>query len=293
VVSRRDTVRLPDGRHLAYDDTGDPAGRPLLFFHGLGASRRARHPDDGLAAAAGVRLITVDRPGIGGSDPMPGRRLLDWPADVATLASALDLDRFPVAGWSSGGPHALACAARLGSRITRVGLLSSAPPFHGPDARTYLDAGWRRIRFLATYAPWLVRRFFERMAQRVHSDPERVLTESMREMPDPDRALLEQPAVRAVVLEATVEAFAQGGTGVAADAIAVARPWGFALEDVQAPVLLWHGEQDRTWPPAVGRYLAARLPRCESSFPPDQGHLAFVAVWSEMLYRLAEPSSTA
>src|SRR5207245_3071247 len=111
MIARRNDVRLPDGRRLAYDDAGDPAGRPLLFFHGLGASRRARHPDDGVAAGLGVRLLTVDRPGIGGSDPLLRRRLLDWPGDVAALADELGLDRFAVAGWSAGGPHALACAA--------------------------------------------------------------------------------------------------------------------------------------------------------------------------------------
>jgi pimeloyl-ACP methyl ester carboxylesterase len=286
VVTRRDEVRLADGRRLAYDEAGDAAGRPLLFFHGLGSSRRVRHPDDGIAAGIGVRLLTLDRPGIGGSDPLPGRRLLDWPADVASFAAELGLDRFAVAGWSSGGPHALACAAALGPRISRVGLFSSAAPFQGPDSRSYLDPGWRRIRLLATYAPWLVRRFFERMAQRVHADPERVLEESIVEMPLPDRALLEQPELRAVVLQATVEAFAQGGTGVAADAIAVARPWGFALEELRTPVLLWHGEEDQTWPPAVGRHLAARLPRCEPAVLPGQGHLAFVAVWREALERM-------
>jgi pimeloyl-ACP methyl ester carboxylesterase len=286
VVTRRDEVRLADGRRLAYDEAGDAGGRPLLFLHGLGSSRRARHPDDGIAAGVGVRLLTVDRPGTGGSDPVPGRRLLDWPADVARFASELGIERFALAGWSSGGPHALACASALGPRISRVGLFSSAAPFHGRDSRMYLDASWRRIRLLAAHAPWLVRRFFERMAQRVHADPERVLEESMVEMPPADRALLEQPELRAVVLQATVEAFAQGGAGVAADAIAVARPWGFELEAVRTPVLLWHGEEDRTWPPAVGRHLASMLPRCEPAFLPGQGHLAFVAVWREALERL-------
>jgi pimeloyl-ACP methyl ester carboxylesterase len=293
MIASRDHVVLPDGRRLAYDEAGDPAGRPVLFFHGLAASRRVRHPDDGIAAALGVRLLTIDRPGIGDSDPLPRRRLLDWPADVATFASELGLDRFAVAGWSAGGPHALACGALLGTRVTRVGLLSSAPPFHGPHSRTYLDPGWRRVRFLAGHAPRLLRRFFERQAQRVRSDPERVLEDSMRDMPAPDRALLEQPPVRAVVLQSTVEAFAQGGAGVASDAIAVARPWGFGLEEVETEVVLWHGEADATWPPAAGRHLASRLPRCEATFLPDQGHLAFVAVWDELLRRLSGDSGHA
>jgi pimeloyl-ACP methyl ester carboxylesterase len=290
VIARREGLRLPDGRRLAYDEAGDPAGRPLVFFHGLGSSRRARHPDGGIAAGLGVRLLTIDRPGIGESDPLPRRRLLDWPADVAAFASELGLDRFAVAGWSSGGPHALACAVRLGPMVTRVGLLSSAAPFQGRRARTYLDSSWRWIGWMAAHAPGMVRRFFDRMARRVQSDPEGVLDRSIREMPPADRLLMEEPAVRAMVLEATLEAFAQGGVGVASDAIAVARHWGFELAEVETPVLLWHGEDDRTWPPAVGRYLAAGLPRCQATFLPGQGHLAFVTVWRQLLEGLTQPA---
>src|SRR4051812_41374355 len=92
------TIPLPDGRHLGIYEHGDPTGRPLLLFHGLGACRLMRHPDESIARRLGVRVIGVDRPGLGFSDRQPGRNLLDWPTDVSDLADALALERFAVMG---------------------------------------------------------------------------------------------------------------------------------------------------------------------------------------------------
>src|SRR6266496_2748375 len=89
-------IRLRDGRSLAYAEWGDPAGRPVLHFHGIPGSRFERHADDGLYARLGLRYITIDRPGYGRSDPKPGRTFLDWAADVEQLADALEIDRFHI-----------------------------------------------------------------------------------------------------------------------------------------------------------------------------------------------------
>ena len=104
-------IRLSDGRRLGYSEYGDPHGRPVLFFHGFGTSRVICPPDDALARSVGARLIAVDRPGIGLSDPLPGRRLLDWPADVAQLANQLQLDRFAIGV----GPVAVRTPPRVAS----------------------------------------------------------------------------------------------------------------------------------------------------------------------------------
>jgi len=109
-------LTLADGRELAYEVWGDPAGRPVFFQHGTGDSRLARHPDDTLTASLGVRLVTADRPGVGRSTPLPGRTLLDWVPDASAVVDALGIDTFAVAGWSGGGPHALAIAHELPAR---------------------------------------------------------------------------------------------------------------------------------------------------------------------------------
>ena len=109
-------VKLPDERKIAYQEYGDPHGYPVFFFHGWIGSRLDFAPNDAIAAEAGARVISIDRPGCGPSDFKTDRRLLDWPTDVASVADALDIDRFAVCGHSFGGPYALACAHELPER---------------------------------------------------------------------------------------------------------------------------------------------------------------------------------
>jgi len=120
-------LELRDGRVLGYAMWGDPGGQPVLLFHGSPASRLFV-PDPALTAAVAVRLITVDRPGYGRSDPKPGRDVLDWPPDVEELADTLALPPFPIVAHSSGGPYALACALALPRRVSRIVLASSVAP---------------------------------------------------------------------------------------------------------------------------------------------------------------------
>src|SRR5205823_6605134 len=119
---------LSGGRRLGYADWGDPDGRPLLFFHGTPASRLAVEWADGSAAEHGIRLLSLDRPGHGLSDPAPGRSLLDWARDIDAFADALGLERFAVAGWSGGGPYVLACAYALTDRLADAVVLSGCGP---------------------------------------------------------------------------------------------------------------------------------------------------------------------
>ena len=113
--------RLSDGRRLAYEDLGDPGGLPVFVFHGSPSCRLAPGLYPGEPIPSNVRLIAPDRPGFGQSDPQPGRTLADWPDDVAALADAIHLDRFYLAGGSSGGPAVLACGWKLSDRVVIPG----------------------------------------------------------------------------------------------------------------------------------------------------------------------------
>lgn len=121
-------LRLAGGRRLGYAELGDAEGIPVVWCHGGLSSRLDALPAEPAARALGVRLIAPDRPGIGSSDRVPGRTLLDWPADVSELATALGIDRFAVLGWSLGGPFAAACAFALSDRVTTLGLVAPCLP---------------------------------------------------------------------------------------------------------------------------------------------------------------------
>ncbi len=124
---------LRDGRRIAYGEWGDRSGWPIILCHGAPGSRLFG-PDSKTTAEAGVRLITADRPGYGGSDPQPGRQIRDWPVDVEELTAALSIDEFDVAGHSSGGPYALACASTFPGRVKRVALISCIAPYGEPSS---------------------------------------------------------------------------------------------------------------------------------------------------------------
>ena len=125
------TVRLADGRVIAVEEYGDPAGVPVLYFHGWPASRL----EAGLIPDLPVRMLALDRPGYGRSTPKRGRTLMDWPADVAAVADRLGLDRFHVVGLSGGGPYAAACALALPDRVLGVAMVCPVPPPHGVHPR--------------------------------------------------------------------------------------------------------------------------------------------------------------
>ena len=274
------TIRVRDGRQLGYAEYGDPCGAPVLHFHGHPGSRLEAALLEGAAQEVGVRVIGVDRPGMGLSTPLPKRRLLDWPDDVVDLADALGLERFAVEGISGGGPYAIACAAAIPERLTSCGILAGV----GPVAEFGTTGMMRTNRiqfFIARRLPWVLRPAFWLVLGRHHAaaDDEVKLdafaTQLVGSFPEVDRQVLTTRGVRLAYARSVLEAFRQGSRGAAWDAVIYARPWGFRLGDVQAdPVLLWHGGRDVHVPIRIGRAVATAIPRCDAHFLPEEGHIS-------------------
>ena len=261
------TAALPDGRTLAYVECGAPDGRPVFSFHGLPGSRLQRHPDESIARGAGARVIHVDRPGFGRSTPRPGRTLADWPHDVAALADRLGLERFAIAGTSGGGPYAAACAAHLGSRVTRTAIVSGVGP-PGSMAAGTMTAAARLGFFLAPRAPWTMRGTIAPIARLAMRAPSRYIAALAWYMSPPDRPILARPEVRAVLAQDLREAFRQGARALVDDLVLLARPWGLSWDRVAGPVVLWHGEDDWMIPPGASPRSNARSPaRGRATFP--------------------------
>jgi pimeloyl-ACP methyl ester carboxylesterase len=283
ILGSDQAIRLTDGRRLSFAEYGVPDGKPILLFHGIPGSRLLRHPDDGIAKGLGVRLIVPDRPGMGGSDPQPGRTFLDWPADVLALAEALGLGRFAVVGISGGAPYAAACGARLAARLTAVGIFSGVGPLDAPGAMKGMLPTNRMGYRVARRMPWAVwRRVFGLYYGGVREHPEKLARATRRE-PEADRRMLAQPGVREMLTEMFEEAFRQGTEGPAWEGWLLARPWGFSLAEVGAPVYLWQGEADVVVTAAMGRYMAGEIPHCEGRFLEGEGHLLWLARWEEVL----------
>lgn len=286
VHSREGAIRLRDGRTLAYVESGNLEGMPVIFMHGNPGSRYMRHPDDGLTASLGVRLITPDRPGYGKSDFKKGRTLLDMPADVEQLANALGLGRFAVMGVSAGGPYVAACAYRLGERLTGAAIVSGSAPFNRSGAMAGVNRDYRAAYSMAMWPGWLLLPVMSLHDQTVRRKPERALETLMKECSADDRALLSDPAIAAQVKGFRFEASRQGVQGMIQEARLLTSPWGFPLEDIRIPVHLWYWEGDSIVPLQMGRYLHARIPSTVPHFLQGGGHFSLYSHWKDILASL-------
>jgi pimeloyl-ACP methyl ester carboxylesterase len=280
---REDSIRLKDGRRLAFAESGDPAGAPVILLHGNPGSRYMRHPDEGLTRRLGARLITPDRPGYGLSDYQPERRLLDFPSDIEQLADRLGLDRFALVGLSAGGPYVAACARRLGERITRAAIVSGAAPFNRPKATEGVNGDYRKAFSLAGWPEWLLQPVMAMHDWSVRRDPERALAATLAQCSADDRATLSDPVIAAQVQGWRREATRQGVRGMRREAQILVAPWGFRLEEIRPEVHLWYWEGDSITPPQMGRYLAARIPRAIPHFLPRGGHFSIFTHWEVIL----------
>jgi pimeloyl-ACP methyl ester carboxylesterase len=258
------TIRLTDGRTLGYAEYGDPSGKPVLFFHGATLSRLFGAAADASARRIGVRLIAPDRPGIGLSDPEPGRTMLDWAADVGELADRLDLARFSVLGHSLGGAYVLACAYAMPKRLIGAGVAAGAIPV-GPKGE---------LPPLLRMSPTLVAILLSTMTRLLMFGPQWLRQKMRAADPPSDRELFASPEFAAIVERSVLEGLRRGVRGIRTDAAVLAKPWGFDFEDLQVPVHLWYAELDSMVPFALGKKLAAAIPQSVSRFSSAQGHMS-------------------
>ena len=276
-------LELSDGRALGYAIWGDPQGQDVLLFHGAPSSRMFA-PDPTVTAARGVRLVTVDRPGYGRSDPRRGRQILDWPADVAHLADALDLQRFAVMAHSSGGPYALACALAMPERVSRVVLASCVSPLDEvtPDLVGIGDDEQRLVE-LSRSDPEGAAAMIAESASWLLEEPDRFLSVPR---PEPDLRLLQEPPVREMFAASVREAVRCGLDGYISDEVLERRPWGYRLGEVKLPVFVWHGARDGYIPQVHAETMASLLPNSRLRLDSELGHGLVLARWDDILKEL-------
>ena len=271
------TITLRDGRSLTWEEQGDPGGTPVLTLHGSPGSRLTRPPIDDRLQRAGIRQITFDRPGYGGSDPLPGRRVVDVAADTEDLLDALGLDRVAVWGGSGGGPHVLALATALAHRCTVVHCDVGPGPAAEMGHEAFLDGmdpeNVRRFRTAMGGREAAAEEFgrdLHRLVDQVRTDPGTLFAEM--DLPASDRAILRD--LGASIAPGIIESARQGPWGFVDDFIAIGEPWGFDPAGAGAPVIISYGRDDVNVPAAHGDWLAAHVPAIDVRVTTGRGHLA-------------------
>jgi pimeloyl-ACP methyl ester carboxylesterase len=269
------TLSRTDGRHVAWAEWGDPQGEPVLFLHRNPGSRLL-DPDSNATASAGIRLITIDRPGYGRTDPVADPTRSAVASDVRAVVGEIGVDDVALIGWSGGGMFALEAAAALGRRLHSLSLVCTP----APDEEI----------------PWVPDDFRGLMAQ-VASDPAQALASITSacgfyaESPEAavesdsgpaDAEVRAQPGIAEALRTMMREGARQGAVGMAADIVAASRGEPLPLAEIQTPVRLWYGDADWVGP-EHGRWYADRFANAQLQIIPGAGHLLPLTNWRAIL----------
>ena len=272
MAALRTSIRLRDGRRLAWREYGNVSGVPIIFCHG-NLNSRLFEPSWGATeeqtASADARVIAVDRPGYGASDFLCGRSYMSWPDDIAQLVAHLNLGRYAILGFSSGGPNAMAIAASASASVSGRGAVACG--LISPDGPYRKIGGDRMVKRIYGTREHTLAAFTER-TERVHAE----MLAGYKKMKKKDR--------RQVALRDLEEAVLQGlDKGPAQDGLLESGDWGFELSDIKIPTFLWHGEADEDVPVEVGHYVADGIAGCTSNFIPGENHTLLRRHWKPIL----------
>lgn len=274
-------VTTPDRRTLTYLDVGDADGPLVIHNHGGPSSRLEARLLADAALRNRLRLVCVDRPGMGQSSPQKARTYSGWAADMVTVADALGYQRFGVTGWSEGGPWALAAAAYIDpARLRHVSSIAggSYGTFGDNWAAQYLskiDALGGKLAlhfkpgFRLMYAALglTAKRFRRSFVQQVR-----------KPLNDYDQQILLRPEVASAFGDSCAEGFAQGSDGLVRDAELLYRSWAFDVKTVERPVHMWQGLDDKLVPDPINKAVADAMPGAVWHPVAGAGH--FIAVGS-------------
>lgn len=281
--------QLSDGRKLGYDERGPADGKPLIYFHGSPSSRveSTLYVSDELLKSLGVRLIAVDRPGLGLSDFQPNRRILDFPKDILALADCLNIERFSVLAYSLGGPYGLACALATPERLNKVGIVSGAAMFTEPELMKNINEGTRKFLTMPRESPFASRLFLGMMMGVMpRLVPKQFIAGAASVLPEVDRQIVDSdPEFQQGFIRMVREATRQGIRGAFHESLLSVTDYGFRLQEIEAPVLLWHGEADQNIPVEMARFVATAVPKCKAKFYPEEGHLSLFKKYAEEIIR--------
>lgn len=269
-------IAVGEDRQLGFAEFGAPQGRAVFWLHGTPGARRQIPVEARVyAKQAGIRLVGVDRPGIGSSTPYQYESVLQFAEDLGTVADTLGIDKMAVIGLSGGGPYTLAAAAAMPDRVVAAGILGGVAPTIGPDAISSPLMTLARIAEpvlakaglpIGIAASGVIR------AIRPVASP--ALEIYARLSPEGDRRLLGRPEFKAMFLDDLLNGSRRQLAAPLADAVLFARYWGFRLDEVKVPVHWWHGDADHIVPFAHGEHAVSRLPDARLYPIPGESHLA-------------------
>ena len=273
---REYALQLTNDRQLGVAEFGVPQGQPILWFHGTpGARRQIPFAAREYALANGLRIIGIERPGIGLSTPHLYPNVAAWGADMEEFADRLVLDRFGLIGLSGGGPYVLATAHQMPDRVTAGAIFGGVAPTHGDKAPTGgLTAMGVPAEKTLSFLKKPLGTALSRTILALHPFADPIFDALVKYVPGHETEMLGRPELRAMFLDDLLQGSKTGMHATLNDVILFARPWGFELEDIRTPIHFWQGTIDPLVPISHAQAMAAQIPGAAYSLCEDEGHLA-------------------
>ena len=279
-------IAVGDDRQIGFAEFGDPQGRAVFWLHGTpGARRQIPMEARVYAEKRQIRLIGIDRPGIGSSTPHQYDTVFAFADDLRAIADTLGIDTMEVVGLSGGGPYTLACAAAMPDRVVAAGVIGGVAPTTGSDAIGGGSMGsvGLRVAPLLQVAGGPIGIVASALIRLIRPVASPAVDLYGRVSPEADRQVLARPEIKAMFLDDLLNGSRKQMAAPFADVVVFARDWGFRLDEVKVPVRWWHGDHDHIVPFEHGQHVVAKLPDVELYHLPGESHLAGLGRAEEIL----------
>lgn len=272
------TIPVGGGRELCVEMAGERDGKPILVHTGEPMSRHLYGGWIADAEKKGIRLISYDRPGYGGSTEHPGHTVASAAHDVRAIAGVLGHDRIGIWGISGGGPYALACAALLPGMAVAVAAVASPAPYGTEGFDYFAGMGESNAEGAKLFFsdPEASRRDLREARKEILAATPEQFAEELESLLSPADAEVLTGDLARWLTQTHQVALAPGDQGWWDDDAAQLTSWGFDLRDIRVPVKIWHGRQDRFVPVQHGQWLAASVPGAEADISDRDGHLTMI-----------------
>jgi pimeloyl-ACP methyl ester carboxylesterase len=275
------TIQLTDGRNLSVLEQGQRRGKPVIYLHGMPGSNRDHSNYEELHQQLGIRLISVNRPGIGTSSTSDNHDALSFANDLLKVMKQLEIEKASIIGFSSGGQYGCAFAHSYPERVERLALLSSGGPF---DLYIIGDKRTEAIRAFHDAARDNPSALLEQFSK--ITSPETLLALMYSMISPEDQQIVAQPKNLSQFLLVCEDVIAQGLDKLIKEITIFNSPWGFSPSEITVETLIWHGTADINIPVECSEYLAREIPSSIATYIEGAGHYFSFAQWPDLLKKI-------
>lgn len=265
------SVHLKDGRQLGFAEYGDPSATPIFYFHGFPGSRLEAGRFHEIAVVNKLRLIGIDRPGMGLSSIDKKRSILSWPSDVESLANFIGVEKFSIVGHSGGAPFVAACAYSIPQRLNGAAIVSGMAPMNKPESIVGMPHSQRVVTSLIKTIPWLANVMMN-LTWMMLKKPNKAMKQMIMQLPEVDQVIFRDPEMSKAIINSTIEAFRNGASGPAYEMRLLFKPWEFDLENIKFPMTIWQGTLDTQVPLSHAKIYANLIPDSHLKIVENEGH---------------------